>query len=84
MRGGEGICPVFRRLDNRDWNDPAEARRNRKGPWSCRRGDRQVVLRIRHDGRSQGISPRPTEMAEFRVGELPWPSVAIGPIGMDL
>jgi hypothetical protein len=35
------------------------------------------VLRIRHDGRSQGISPRPTEMAEFRVGELPWPSLVM-------
>ena len=44
---GEGICPVFRRFNIREWNDPAEARRNRKGPWSCRRGDRQVVLRIR-------------------------------------
>jgi hypothetical protein len=34
------------------------------------------VLRIRHDGKSQGISPRPTVMAELRVGASPWPSLA--------
>jgi hypothetical protein len=28
MRGG--ICPVFRRLNIRDWNDPAETRQVRK------------------------------------------------------
>jgi len=25
----------------------------------------------------EGVTPRPTEMAEFRVGELPWPSLAM-------
>ena len=45
MRGGRHLSRFS--PPARDWNDPAEARRNRKGPWSCRRGGRQVVLRIR-------------------------------------
>ena len=70
MRGGRHLSRFS--PPARDWNDPAEARRNWKG---------QVVLRIRHDGRSHAEADRDGGVSGRRIALA---KLGDGPIGMGL
>jgi len=65
MRGGRHLSRFS--PPARDWNEPPKLGETGKGLGPVA----EETGRLCSGFGRQGISPRPTEMAEFRVGELP-------------